>query len=378
MPRWVVGELLTGQITAELDVSSGKWARVLNGAGSVSSTVPLTSSYDSSGKRILDLRLHTSQWRSFIASIDVESGRVHEAGPIFGRPYNADTGQVEIAGAGMWAYLYRRVLARPLLPGQRLPDVSLDFMPTDGLSKGTIVKRMLELMASHPYGALPIDLPPDSPGSTERHYPGHDGALIGDRVKQMTEVLNGPDVMFEPYLFDDEHIRWNARIGTEEDPYVHSSGKETFQYSAPRSPASGLTTQEDSSRLTTRDFELGGGQTDEVLAGMAENTSLLERGWPLLESVVNRSSVSELSTLDDYAAERVVLGERPTELWTLKFSPRERPFVQAYNVGDFSQLKIKNDLWIPDGDYDVRIVGMSGDELDNEVGVTFQETTGLG
>lgn len=373
MPRWVVGDLRTGKITADLLPVSGSWEAQLNGPGSVACTVLLDNYVDpATGGKTLDVRGLTTQWRSFLAAIDPDTKRVHGAGPVIGRPYDADARTVNVQATGMSAIWFKRVLAPPL-GGKRITDVTTDYPPELGLSKGTIASRLVQQAMQEVGGDLPIDLPPDSPGDTERHYPGLDAALLGDRLKQLTEVQGGPDIMYLPYLADDTHIRWRMVVGTEEDPFVHQSGVQSFDYTAPLTGASGLQVDENAGTLASRAFEMGGGQTDEVLAGQHYDPYLVDHGWPLLETVTNRSSVGTLDVLDDYAEERTLLGRKPLETWTLSFRQNERPFLASYGVGDFARLNTTGDLWVPDGRYFTRIVGIAGDHLDEAVKVTFME-----
>jgi len=383
MTRWVVGDLVTGRLTGQLGESTGSWSDVLNQPGSVQCAVGLAQ-YDNptpGGRPILDVRNKTIPWRSYIGAVGPE--RVYNAGPIIARPWDDDTQTLTVAGAGMWAYLFRRVLRPALAPGQRLSDeaVTTAYTLANGTAKslgGIVVSVIAQMIA---VGSVPIDLPGVEAGVNERTYPGYDAALVGDRVKQITEVLNGPDVVLEPYLASPQFMRWRLKVGTTADPFIHSSGRQVFDYTAPRTNSSGLAIQESSARVTGMDFEMGGGQSDEVVAGMAYDPWLQDHGWPLLESVRSLSTVSELQTLDDYAAERVRLGRNTTEAWTLKFNTRERPFPSSYTVGDFAYLRIRGHRWIPDssgqpnGMYSVRIVGLAGTHNDSEIAVTFQEET---
>lgn len=385
MPRWVVGELLTGRITADVHPSKATWSYPLNGAGSIQATVPLAQ-YDNDvpgQPATLDVRNRTLPWRTFLGalSLDPNSTQVYQAGPIIGRPWDDDAQAITLVGAGMWAYLFRRVLAPLLAPGQRLSDPLVTTL-LSGYSLGGIAVKVMEQMLGVPSGGLPIDLPAAELGTRKREYPGYDAALVGDRLKQLIEVINGPDIMFKPYLADPTHLRWKMQVGTEADPFVHSTAKPAFNYSAAGTNASGLSTDEDSSRMTTHDFELGGDQENEVLAGMATDSFLLDHGWPRLDSVTTRSSVGDLDLLDLYAQEAVLLGRSPTESWTLKFNTRERPYPSSYECGDFGTLRIKGSRWVPDSPpdrpWDVRIVALSGDQDDQVIGVSFQEMSALG
>lgn len=380
--RWVVGNLLTGQITADISrgVSDGSWADQLNTAAPLSAKVPMDNYFDAkTGDRGPDLRRKTAPWYAFLACIDSNSfgSRVLAAGPITSRPWDDEGRTVEFNAAGIWQYMYRRVLI-PAYTSGRINKLVTNYSATSGRALPDIAVAIVRQMMGHPSSKLPIDLPAAYVGGdSTRTYYGYDAGLVGDRLKELIEVVGGPDIMFKPYLTDDQHIRWRMVTGGDEDsPYIAAEGRQRFEYSAPENGITGLTIDEDSANMVSRQFVMGGKATDDdnsVLAGQAFDTYLTDMGWPLLEAVDDRNTVKVLATLDGYAQEMAMQGRQPVETWTVKFARNERPYLSSYDVGDWADLNIVNHPWIEDGTYEMRIVGLAGDATDETVDVTFQE-----
>lgn len=375
MPRFPIGELLTGKVFGYLDASSSSWTSVLNAAGVISATVDM-SQYDNpidGLAPVLNVRELTRPYRSFIGAID-GNGVLRECGPILQRPWSEDDGTIQITGAGLWSYWAKRILAPVLATNQSLALVTTNYVNTD---IGSIAVLIILQSMGFVGGSLPIDLPATVAGTTTRTYPGYNVQAIADALSDLVGVIGGPDIMFIPYFSDNTHIRWRMVTGNEQNPFVSSVAQQTFNYSAPRNNVSGLTTTEDASAMTISDFETGGGQDDTLLIENWTDSTLLGQGWPLLETTNSHSTVTVPSTLTAYAQEATTLGMGAVEQWTLNFNTNEAPLPSSYKVGDFAFLKIRKSKWIPDSTeqgWPVRIVGLAGTQDDSVIAVTFQPT----
>lgn len=99
---------------------------------------------------------------------------------------------------------------------------------------------------------------------------------------------------------------------------------------------------------------------DEIqVQARADNTALLEAGFPLMESWENRPSVIRESTLQAYADESVVRYSAHTETFTLTVKRDQHPKLGSYWPGDWARIRIGKNPRIPAGTYRVRIVRIS-------------------
>lgn len=378
MLRWVVGDFLTGLIRRDITsaVMDGSWAAQLNASAPITAKINADAFYDRRSNTRTPIRSETAPWRAFLGCIDMADDRVLAAGPITGRPWD-DTGRsVDLNAGGFWSYPMRRVLIPPYNSG-RITSLVTKFVQDDGLALPDIAVELMRQMLTHPNGRVPLDLPGGRVGGDSvRTYEGADGAYYADRLKELTEVLGGPDIAFTPYLADDTHIRWRMQTGGDEsNPYLRGAGVQRFEYSAPENGITGLGIEEDSSNMATRAFSISGSGDDDVLAGQYTDTYLTRNGWPLLEAAESRQNVTSLPLLDRYAREMAQQGRNPIETWTMSFARNERPFLSDYWVGDFADLNIVGHPWLEDGVYSTRIVGLKGNHADEKVDVTFMEGT---
>jgi len=77
----------------------------------------------------------------------------------------------------------------------------------------------------------------------------------------------------------------------------------------------------------------------------------------------SRSTVSEVQTAKQYAAELARTGARPRASWpvTIHTGGDGEPTYTEYTEGDFIDFKMLSDPLIPDGVHTRRIVNMSGE-----------------
>src|SRR6185369_14533175 len=93
------------------------------------------------------------------------------------------------------------------------------------------------------------------------------------------------------------------RVGTEQDPLLHSDRVIRWNVTTQQSPVSDLTVDFDASNLGSISWATGGRQDDEVLVARATDFTLTDQGYPLMEIVdTSHTSVSKQATLNGYAA----------------------------------------------------------------------------
>lgn len=352
------GDLMTGEITIKVPTNSLTWSAAHRAEGSVGATVNLVGEVLD---RFPDIVYQLSPWRCFLAAI-TDSGQVLQAGPILPHKYSDTTGILTLSALGLRGYFARRFLM-PVLPGSANPaDAEMTW---SGMSLGTIAKRIVQLSMSHTGGALPIDLPADAEGINTRTYYGFELARISERLKQIEDVENGPDIAFQPYVVGDlDRVRWQMRVGTTEDPLLHQAGPDhVWDRTAPSTSIVSLDVDVDSSEMGDRAWVTGQGSDTELLMSTYQDQSLRISGYPLLEVDDVRSSVSELTTLDSYARALLRSSGRPWQTWTMVVRAERAPVLGTYRVGDWVRVHVGNNHpYIParDGYYRTRIIDISG------------------
>ena len=353
----MVYDTVTGRVLYDLDlVAEPEWSSLINDTGSWKISVPLDG-----GPRTARVREWCVPDRFSVAVLLGDF--VCQAGPITPYQPEDDTTVFTLAGKGIWDILDRRTLHNAAFnpaSGMRLTDPAADVNLGGTLPRiaREIVNHQINMqyiLGSH----LPIDLP-DIPedGQNVRTYHGYDIAPGGQRLRELTQVENGPDVLFQPYLTTSggqRYIRHRMLIGS---PYLVQPGVD-LQFTYRRTLAN-LTIAGGTSPTAVRAFVKGTGNEAGQLYGTATASNLIAAGWPLTDTVDNgHIDASVQSTLDSWASADVTLSSGQVEQWQAAVLVDADPRLGEYGPGHFATYAVNDHLWLPDGIYRWRITGMS-------------------
>lgn len=359
-------ETVTGNRLAVLPVSGYRWGTGLNGAGNVDATVPLRKL----SKRLQgDIKTYVEPGRMSLAAV-TDSGEVMEAGPIWKHRYEGSSGDLVLGATGVWSVFDKRKLIVPSWEiGDRVQDTQVVL---SGLSLGSIVRRLVADSISRDGGSLPILFPPSVAGSHTRTYPGYELKWLGDALRDLTMVSGGPDVAFQPRVRGDGlGIEWVLRIG---DPFLVQVGDDwRWDAGAPFGGVQNIDVDGDATGLAQRAWAIGNGMDDQILIGVAEESSPLTRGYPLLETQTAHTSVTEQDTIDAHAVAAHAVASRPWWTWSMSVNDRS-PAVGLYRPGDWATVSIPDSHeYLQAGQYRTRIFSISGD-TSHTVKVTLAPT----
>jgi len=234
------------------------------------------------------------------------------------------------------------------------------------MSLGGIARALAVVGMSHPGGSLPIVLPAsevDADPTHTRTYAGYELKNISDIWGLLTGVNNGPDIDFLPSwtTATQQFIQWTMRTGTMAQPKLYSANQIVFDSAQPQSSVSELSYTEDGSQLTTTQWAEGGGTDTGILMSQTTSSTLVAAGFPLLEEEIDYRTVTDQATLNTYTAGDLALHSVPVVQWSLTVNALMPPVMSSFNIGDLSRVRVANHIWIPDGDYQMRIMGTSGD-----------------
>lgn len=357
--RVFVGNMLTGQITADLPPADLGWGLRLNDAGPVDCTVQSMSLEAAE----LNLRVNTAPLAQFIGV--AYNGVVLEAGPIWKRTLNPKNGTLAINGAGIWSILDRRK-ALPwvaLNQGVRLQDATLDMV---NMTLGTIAREMVRTgLQDNKDGALPIVLPPFVAGTHEEHIAGYELPWVGDRLRKLTERQNGPDIDFRPRYVEGDRTRveWVMNTGTEDQPLLVQQGADLiWDGSVQESGVVGFGVTEDGTGLASKAFAPGAGQERDMKIAGAYSRKLLDAGYVYTESDTASKDVEDQAILQGYADRQ--LTESLSTLTTYSISVRadNTPQLGTYLPGHMAQLVTPaNHPIMPPGKHRIRVMALDGD-----------------
>lgn len=361
-------ETTTGRIVDEIQVlDSPTWSRGVNMRGSLTVKIPLPGYGNANGP--LGWIGDGSRWS---LAYDV-NGRIAQAGPISAGPkLGAESGGVpymEVPCSGLWWLFDNRVARNNSYTGAITSELA--DLTYSGLSLHTIAKRILQAGEVGTGYDLPIVYPADISGIHERTYEAYRLAMLGSRLYELTQVIDGPDVELSPrYSSTPGYIEWEARIGNPQltqggDPHVWDSG----------AALTSISVEIDTSRLVSQAWVRGNGVDRNMLYSRVSDNTLVNLGWPAMDLVDESHSSAEVQeTLDGWAQSNLDLYKRPVELWGAEVlaSPRDvDPMSSAPAFGDFlpgdqATFAVLDHPWIPDGQYGTRILGI--DSIADDIG----------
>ena len=344
--RLLIGHLRGGDILAELD-GTADHTDTLNDTGSARATIPLDAV-----PAELNVRAVTTPWRHYL--VLARDDTVLWAGPIIPRTRRPAAAEVEISASGLWAVFHQRVLARRgdwdytdqradvILTHRSLPGVALD-----------IVRVALD----RPHGELPLTLPRlDTSGNEERRYYGHELATCGERLKQLTETENGPDLHFQPRFRPDQSgVEWVLRVG---QPHLAQTGADWHFDDGGNLVDYGW--DEDGSVMADTVLVPGDGIERGRLIGHATNNALPQAGWPALDTVItDHSSEKQRDVLHAYARAYLDAYRTGVTRDTAIVRADTDPPLGSYQVGDRVMLTPRPDRATPTGPRRRRITAIT-------------------
>lgn len=178
----------------------------------------------------------------------------------------------------------------------------------------------------------------------ERHYIATEGKFIGELLKQLSAVENGFDFGFDvqyssglPQFTFNKHYpqRGLTKAGTDL----------IFEY-----PGNIITYEwpEDGSQKSNYTYEIGGQPegTDSGNSGpiVATADDAADRpAYPLLETLINRSDVSQVATLQGYANEDLRMRKQPVTVPTITVRGDVPPYFGSITTGSWCLINITDE-----------------------------------
>lgn len=338
--NWYTGDLLTGRIYTRLPLISTNWTQILDDASSLSGTVVMSPDVQAMNPWSNAAPAKTWLGVSYVDPSGNES--MIDAGPIWTCTYDDDRGQLSIGAAGLWSYWDHRKVMQVLADAVNPAASTVSY---SALSLGTIAKRLVQLAQTHTGGNLPLVLPADvgaaNDADHQRTYNGYDLTWVGDALKALTGVVNGPEIAFVPqFAATPGYIQWVMRTGLETDPYLHQSGADwVWDASTPKSGVFGTSVLRDATGMGDEAWAKGNGSAEASLIGHALGSKLTGLGYALFEVEVNgHDSVEVQSTIQSYAEAALVPGSTETLALTFKVDRDASPTVAQMQVGDYVQF----------------------------------------
>lgn len=365
-------ETVSGTVTAFVPPSSVSWGQRLNDAGSLQVTLKLNTRELAH----LDVRTATAGLKQSVGI--VYDNTILECGPILEQDYDAETEELKLTASGLWSIFDARKALPGNAPGTAKtasggPPVAPTAASIDltNLTLGSIGRELVRIsIEDNPFtrpdgrnaGALNVVLPPLVPGTNERHYKGFALGWIGARLRELTQVDNGPDMRFRPRFRNDDRavVEWVFETG---DPLLEQSGPDwTWDAAVARSGVVKLGVVRSLSGLASRAWGTGNGQDVDTLIAWQTDRRLIDAGFPWTETDAASKQVDDLGVLQDGVDRQLADSAAPWESWSLSVRADVSPRLGSYLPGDWARINVgPGHPMIEPGFYRVRILAVDGD-----------------
>lgn len=289
------GDLRTGGLWGTLPASGFTWTSELRETGDTRATVPPSPEATQLWEALkAGPALVAVEWRKDFAR------RILWASPVVTRALQG--GNLEVGGNGMFGHLGRRLL---------LPNVAADQIATaPGMTftgdMGTIMRSLVAQVLGLDKGDLPIVLENPRAGTRTQTYYGYEMAPVAQRVKELSEHINGPDFALLPRFADGPdytRIVWDLVTGTEDEPLLNRTADRpiVIDGTAPgQNTIRDLSWSESVGSTGTHAYATGAGSETATKIAGAQDSTLTGQGWPRLDVVASNDS-DDQATVQAYA-----------------------------------------------------------------------------
>lgn len=217
-----------------------------------------------------------------------------------------------------------------------------------------------------PAGSLPIDWGDfyERGGHQRTFWPWNVSNLsAADVLEKIADVEGGPDITFRPYMADAHHVRLRMVAGSDADPYVGQDSVRRLQWFHGAGSVHSLTVAH--LGPVERVYATGAGTEDEKDVALAEDLTYCRQRdpWPIVEECVSCTDSDDHALLEGHA-----MGRLKADWWplcqvtcTVDLADPQVPRIGEVWPGDAMTLAVEGFPTIPDGEYPVRLMEMSGD-----------------
>lgn len=401
-------QMTSGQIGPRLNFETMDWSIELNGTENISMTLR------KSDLPAVDLNYWLSPWWAGVCLF--WNGQPIVAGPIITRPSESFT-VVTIGCGGIRSMLAKRVVAEDMA-NTGWANFNQGLVTFSGLSLGTIAKRVVDISQQKTGGRLPITyampdegvsaipagLPAcnfedgstgpnpcywdaqvqgnglgesfafidgeyiyESDSSHERNYRSFNVSNLGcdDVLTKLSNVIGGPDIMFRPKLLRPDLLTFELWTGTEKQPRIYQKYTPVWDTTPSKGMVSNMNVIVTGTYQTSRVYATGAGQDEGTLMQVVTDDSLLQKGYPLLETVINDGSSENPNVILDHA--RSELDVNNGSLLEIQMAVRaDGPIpLGSFWPGDLVEIVTTGWLSLPDGVNRMRLLSITGDHTNN-------------
>lgn len=358
-----VADLRTGMPLGTLPLTGVRYTKKLNESGTLIGSFKLESRL-AAQRQVEDPYDWTTPAKRTVTAYRDEQPMW--GGIIWTSTYDSSSNAVSIGCGDYWTYFDHRFVL-PLLAlvagsgdNQVAPtstyvaEQDTEYSADD---QSDIARALVTLAQTHTGGDIGIEMDAALSGFLrDRLYEGHQLDSVGEALRQLAGVIDGPDMMFDVVGVDamSRPVRrlllGHPALGTAGSTHVWEYGANMSAYTWPR----------DGTSMVTRQFAFGDGTAEGSPIAVSEDTAAYTAdggGWPLLETESQYSGISDITTLQEHADGEQSVRRRPVALPRFTVRGDLPPMVGEWSVGDDALARIEDDFFPLGMTTPVRIIG---------------------
>lgn len=337
---YLIADTRTNTVLEEVPLDGVSFTKPLNDSGSFRGRWHLGR-----GSSALDpYRLTTPCKRAVYALRD---GRPMWGGVIWSRDYDSTSRTVSLGAGEFWSYFDHRKVIPPLGSSPGLYTVAEQTVSFTNTDQNEIARQLVAEAQRHTAGDIGVELDGSlSYVDRDRTYHGYDLADTGEALRNLAEVHDGPDMVFDvlPPAGGSAAPRRVLRLGT---PYLGQQGSAHVWEVGGN--ATGYRWKSDGTQMRTRAFASGEGVDLGTPIAVYEDTSRYDAGYVLLESESTYSGAERAATLNGHARADYEAGRAPVALVEVDVRGDIPPTAAEVDRGDDGRLVLPGDEFHPDG-----------------------------
>ena len=357
--RYLLADLLTNEVIAELPFTGVSFTQQLNQAGTFQGHILL------SGINAAAFNVDAATIPGRNALYVDKGGTLVWGGVIWGRNYNSTEQTLSIDAREFESYFERRRISQ---------DIS--FTNIDQL---IIAQTLVTAAQAIPSGNIGVAVGVETSGILiSRDYYYYELKNLYSALQDLSRAEDGFDfninVFYDGSGTPSKTLELGyPRIGTvysANDPYAllfeFPGNMVAYEY------------PEDGAIAANTIYALGAGSNEGKLISISSDATFLADGWPLLEDASNYSDVTDQTYLDQLAIGQVNAVSYPPTTLKIIVPADIDPEFSTYNIGDDARIRITDNRFPNTLDEVFRIVGLTvqpGEDGPERVTITLTQTT---
>lgn len=338
--RYLLVDMLTDSVQAELQFTNVNFTQALNAAGTFSGSLLLSGQSSAA-----NVSASTIPGRNYIA-VD-RDGILVWAGPIWARQYDSGSQDLHITAREFESYFERRRITTT----QAFTNVDQLFIAK------TLIQQAQVVTGGNIHVLTGTET---STQLVSKNYYSYELKNVYQALLDLSRSTNGFDFNIQVSYDGGGNIVKTLRLGYPLSGVRYSSSSATAPvFEFPAGNVVEYSYPEDGSIAATVMYAVGAGSNEGKSIATASSTTQLAAGWPLLEDTVNYLDITDTTLLANLAAGQLAAVAYPPVTLKIVVPPYVDPVLGSYTIGSDARVRILDDRFPTGIDATYRIVALS-------------------